>query len=137
MDSGGELMEIIWVDRRNGDDRIYIALPHRLSMEQVLIKAKVKAGSYAARLVERVYRSIFESSLELKRDYDLYYRLEYETFHRYLRRRLLLAKNEADAVARCVHASAIIIEFKPRLDFLRDDTGRALLETLLKDEGGA
>jgi hypothetical protein len=127
-------MEIVWVDRRDGNDRFYLALPRRLSREQFFIRAKVTPGSYAGRLVERLYGNIFEISLELKRDYNLYYKLEYDTFYRYLRRRLLLSKSEAEIIAGCFENSSVIIEYKPRHYFLRDDTGRALLEKLLTDE---
>jgi hypothetical protein len=127
-------MEIVWVDRRDGSDRFYLAFPRCLSREQVFIRAKVTPGSYAGRLVERLYRNIFEMSLELKRDYNLYYQLEYDTFYRYLRRRLLLSKDEAAIIAPCFEISAAIIEYKPRHYFLRDDPGRALLEKLLTDE---
>jgi hypothetical protein len=127
-------MEIVWVDRRDGSDRFYLALPQRFSREQIFSRAKVAPGSYAGRLIERLYRNIFEMSLELKRDFDLYYQLEYETFYRYLRRRLLLSKDEATTIAGCFESSAVIIEYKPRQYFLRDDTGRELLRQLLMDE---
>lgn len=127
-------MEIVWVDRRDGNNRFYFALPRRFSREQFFARAKVMQGSYAGRLIERLYRNIFEMSLELKRDYDLYYQLEYDTFFRYLRRRLLLSKSEAEIVASCFENSSVIIEYKPWHYFLRDDTGRALLENLLMDE---
>lgn len=127
-------MEIVWVDRRDGSDRFYIALLQRFSKEQFLARAKVAPGSYAGRLVERLYRNIFEMSLELKRDYGLYYQMEYDTFYRYLRRRLLLSKNEAEIIAGCFENNSVIIEYKSRHYFLRDDTGRALLEKLLTNE---
>lgn len=127
-------MEMVWVDRRDGNDRFYLALPQRFSREHFVARAKVTPDTYAGRLIERLYRNIFEMSLELKRDYDMYYQLEYDTFYRYLRRRLLLSKDEAATIASCFESSAIIIEYKPRHYFLRDDTGLALLEQLLMDK---
>jgi hypothetical protein len=127
-------MEIVWVDRRDGSDRFYLALPQHLSREQFFTRAKVTPDSYAGRLIERLYRSIFERSLELKRDYGLYYQMEYDTFYRYLRRRLLLLKSEAEIVADCFENSVIIIEYKPTYYFLRDDTGQGLLRKLLAEE---
>lgn len=127
-------MEIVWVDRRDGRDRFYVALPKRISKEKFFARAKVTPGTYAGRLIGRLYHHIFETSLELKRDYDLYYQLEYGTFYRYLRRRLLLSKDEAEIIAGCLDASEIIVEYKSRHYFLREDTGWELLEKLLADE---
>lgn len=127
-------MEILWVDRRNGSDRYYLALPQRPSKEQFFTRAKVTPDSYAGRMIERLYRNIFERSPELKRDYSLYYQMEYDTFYRYLRRRVLLLENEAEIVAGCFENSTTIIEYKPTHYFLRDDTGQALLRKLLVEE---
>jgi hypothetical protein len=127
-------MEIVWVDRRDGNDRFYFALPKRMSKEQFFASAKVKPGTYAGRLIDRLYQNIFETSLELKQDYTVYYQLEYLTYYRYLRRRLLLSKEEAEIIAGCWDNSEIVIECKPWHYFLREDTGRVLLEQLLSDQ---
>lgn len=127
-------MEIVWVDRRNGSDRYYLLLPRSIGREEFLAKAKVTEGSYAGRLVDRLYRHIFERSCEIKRDFQLYYQIEYGSFDRYLRRRLLLTKDEAALVAQGFEKAALIIEYKPTYYFLRDDTGRAVLEGLLSAE---
>jgi hypothetical protein len=103
-----------------------------MSKEQFFASAKVKPGTYAGRLIDRLYQNIFETSLELKQDYTVYYQLEYLTYYRYLRRRLLLSKEEAEIIAGCWDNSEIVIECKPWHYFLREDTGRVLLEQLFK-----
>ena len=93
--------------------------------------AKVRAGSYAGRMLERIYLQIFEGSLELKHDYEIYYQVEYVDFIKYAKRRRRLKIEEATQIASVYQESAVILEYKPRQSFLREEVGTAMLRELL------
>jgi hypothetical protein len=62
-----------------------ISLNQVTSKADFLKRAGVRPDSYSGRLVQRIHEGLFESSLDLKRDFDTYYRGEYADFATYLR----------------------------------------------------
>jgi len=124
---------ILSVERTSGDHRLYLALPRPITRDEFLSNAKVKPETYAWRMIDGMYRHIFESSLELKRDFETYYRLEYLDFFKYCRRRLRLTDAEAQQIAGLYDTSAVLIEYKRMYYFLRHENGLRLLETLLSE----
>lgn len=73
-------------------------------------------------------------SLDLKRDFDLYYRVEYGDFGEYLRKRQLLLRDEAADIAMAYRKSAAIFLYKRPYSFLESGSGQALLKKLLNAE---
>ncbi len=122
---------ILWVHRQTGEDRFYLALSVTPSKEQFMAAAKVRAGSYAGRMLDRIYSQIFDGSLELKRDYETYYQVEYVDFIKYAKRRRRLKTKEANEINSVYESSAVILEYKPRQSFLREEVGTAILKKLL------
>lgn len=121
---------ILWVERRSGDDRYYLALSRLVSREEFLHAAKVVPTTYAGRMMDRMYTGIFENSLDVKRDFERYYKVEYGDFVKYCRRRLRLRADEAQALARVYDGSVALFEYKPGFYFLEGDVGQELLKAL-------
>jgi len=99
-----------------------------------LKRAAARPNSYAWRLASRIYKDIFVESLDLKRDFDLYYEVEYGDFGEYLRKRQLLLRDEAADIAMAYGKSAAIFLYKRPYSFLESSPGEALLKKLLDTE---
>jgi len=121
------------VDSHNSTTYI-ISVPALVSESVFLERAAVRPDSYAWRLAIRVYRDIFIKSLNLKRDYDLYYKVEYADFSRYLRTRHLLHREEAADIASAYGKAAAIFRYKYPMSFVESGAGETLLKKLLNTE---
>jgi hypothetical protein len=113
----------------------YILAVHRVPTEaEFLRRAKVRPGTYAGRLMAKLYERLFERSLELKRDYTTYYAVEYGTFARYLRKRHLLSDVEAKELEKQFPRAATIVRFGWLYTFMQEGVGADLLAKLLDME---
>jgi hypothetical protein len=112
-----------------------VVVPDLVSESAFLQRAAVRPNSYAWRLASNIYRDIFIKSLDLKRDFDLYYKIEYGDFGEYLRKRHLLHREDAADIATEYKNSAAILRYNRPYSFLEDDPGETLLETLLDVKG--
>jgi hypothetical protein len=121
------------VDSSNSTDYV-ISVPNLVSEREFMERAAVRPNSYAWRLATRVYRDIFTKSLDLKRDYDLYYKVEYGDFSKYLRVRHLLHRDESADIASAYGKSAAIFRYHYPYSFLESSQGMTLLKTLLMTE---
>jgi hypothetical protein len=79
-----------------------------------------------------MYRDVFVKSPDLKRDFDLYYKLEYGGFGEYLYKRHLLSREEAADIASAYRKAAAIFRYKYPYSFLESDPGATLFKTLLR-----
>jgi hypothetical protein len=126
---------MIIVTQSNSYREEYILPVRRVPSEsEFLARAKVRPVSYAGRLVSRLYGRLFRLSLELKRDYAVYYRLEYAAFADYLRRRHLLSAKDADALSLREASAAAIIRFRQPYYFMSEGCGEEMLNELLDVE---
>jgi|SRR5450631_3759759 len=121
------------VDSHNWTTYI-ISVPALVSESVFLQRAAVRPNSYAWKLATRVYRDIFIRSLNLKRDYDLYYKVEYADFGKYLRARHLLRREEAADIANAYEKAAAVFRYKYPLSFVESGPGETLLKKLLNIE---
>ena len=97
-----------------------------------LERAKVKPNTYAGDLITGLHDAIFRCSLELKRDFNEYYSIEYSTFVAYLRKRLRLPPEIVKRVEADWPKSKKVIHFHPTYCFLEDDYGVEFLQRLLE-----
>lgn len=111
-----------------------ISIPNVVSETTFLQRSGARPDSYAWRLASNLYKDIFMKSLDLKRDFDLYYRVEYGTFAEYLRKRQLLRRDEATHIATAYVRSASIVRYERPYSFLESSPGETLLKTLLDTE---
>lgn len=109
-----------------------ICLGTSIDEAALLLKAKVKLGTYAGELITNLYDEIFHRSLELKRDYADYYALEYGTFDEYVRKRFLFSSELVSTISSQFSQSNQIIYFQPSQYFLEDDYGLDFLKRLLE-----
>lgn len=61
-----------------------IRLRKRYSWESFRNKAKVVPGTYSEVLVQRLYSSVFENSIDLEQEYKTYYKDEYENINQFM-----------------------------------------------------
>jgi hypothetical protein len=66
------------------DEPLVLSLARKPELQEFLGELGLKAGGLGARLFERVFRNIFEDSLDLRREYDRYYSVEYPQFKDYV-----------------------------------------------------
>lgn len=124
---------IISLGRDSSSRRSFmICLDSPIDEAALLLKAKVKPGTYAGELIANLYDEIFHRSLELKRDYADYYALEYGTFDEYVRKRFLFSSELVSTINSHFFQSTQIIYFQPSQYFLEDDYGLDFLERLLE-----
>jgi hypothetical protein len=111
-----------------------VSLSASISERTFIERAGVLANSYAGRLVSRLYEDLFMTSLDLKRDFDKYYRVEYAKFGEYLRKRHLLQRDDASEVEQEYSKSEAIVYYKHAYSFLEESVGENLLKCLLEPE---
>ena len=109
-----------------------VCLGSHIDEATFLLKAKVKAGTYAGELIANLYDEIFHRSLELKRDYADYYALEYCSFDEYVRKRFLFSAELVGTISSQFSQSTQIFYFQPSYYFLEDDYGLDFLERLFE-----
>jgi len=110
----------------------YVLAVHAVPTEaEFLRRAKVRPGTYAGRLMAKLYARLFKWSLELKRDYTIYYEMEYGTFTRYLRKRHMLSLAEAKGLEERFARASAIVRFGRLYTFMEEGVGADLLESLL------
>lgn len=113
-----------------------ICLPTMVTQATFLRRAKVKPDSYAGELVANLHDAIFRQSIDLKRDYDEYYDVEYATFGEYLKKRFLFLPEIAAKCSEQSQSSRMLIYFQPRFCFLQDfQYGCSFLGKLLEGKG--
>ena len=84
-----------------GDNKWLICTNEMVSQADIEERAGVRSGTYAADLVNRLHRQIFEKSINLKGDYLTYFKPEYKSFKRFLQVRFDFSDEvvqEADAL---------------------------------------
>jgi hypothetical protein len=75
------------VTLRRTDIGVVISSLKRPTLKACLSKAKVRAGSYAAEIVERLYGLYVEDAVDLKAEFKKYYQPEYTTIEWFLYRK--------------------------------------------------
>lgn len=119
-------------DEINWREGFLICLQRPVTEALMLSRAKVQAGSYAAGLVALLYDALFRRSLDLKYDYDRYFRIEYPNFHTYLAKRYSFGEPVNTQVAAEVERSSMLIYYEPGFCFLDDEGGIDFLASLLE-----
>ena len=79
--------------------RYLLCLETLVDKSTLMLRAKVKAGSYAGNLIANLHDEIFSYSLDLKHDYLSYYAVEYDEFFIYVRKRFLFNQEVARTLA--------------------------------------
>ena len=115
-------------------EQYLIAVRKCVTEEVFLERAKVRSNSYAGRLASHLYQDIFVRSLNIKRDFALYYEVEYEEFGEYLRKRYLLDRDDASDLSTAYAGSEAIYYYKRPYSFLREGVGEELFSKLLRAE---
>lgn len=98
----------------------------------LLRRAMVKPATYAGDLLINLHDAIFCRSLELKREYEKYYAVEYATFTEFVRKRFLLSQEVVGKFSAEFARSSHVIYFNSCYCFLEEDYGREFLEKLLE-----
>lgn len=111
-----------------------LCLSGPVSEQQMLERAQARHDSYAGRLVSLLYRTIFVYSLDLLSDYNRYFAKEYESFGVYLKRRLLLSRDVASAIADAAATARVVVKFSADFSFLQDENGVTYLKALIEPE---
>lgn len=114
---------------------LILCLDEFVDEDELLRRANVKKGTYAAGILSKIYRNIFVHSVDIKYEFEKYYRLEYKTFDRYLERRLFLTAEESASIAAVSDKSVAILRYKPHQSFLSDEYGIDFLQRLLMPKG--
>ena len=128
------MIKVVFNSSDNHENYV-IALSQVISKADFLKRAGVRTGSYAGRLVQRIYEGLFESSLDIKRDFDTYFKVEYADFAAYLRKRHLFSREDTDDIERTYLQSAIILYYRRFYSFFDEGVGETLLMKLLGPEG--
>lgn len=125
---------ILKIPRRIGDEYV-ICLAEEPLLPDVTKRARVRAGSYAYDLVTSIYDYVLKRSLDLKRDYEEFFSVEYPTFAEYLHRRLRLTQDLIDQLVPQYDRSARIMLFEWMPSFFVESLEANVLDTLFGARG--
>lgn len=103
-----------------------------ISKVEFLRRARVRAGTYAGELIDRLHDAIFQCSPDLAADYSKYYAIEYSTFAQYLRKRVRLPADIIRRVTRHCSKDQTVLHFHPGYSFLDEEYGTEFLKRLLE-----
>jgi len=120
--------------RRHQRDEYIISLESTVPESVCLQRAGVRPGSYAASLVSRWYEQIFIDSLNLKDDFDRFYKIEYSNFAVYLHKRHLFSCDDIAQIEKEYLRSKVIIHYTQPASFFEDGIGEDLLQAILEPE---
>jgi hypothetical protein len=84
-----------------------------------------------------VYESMFVSALDLRADFEKYYRTEYVSFRRYLHKRHRFWDDDASAIQKEYDENAqVIVHWQRPLSLFDDEAGEQVLNCLLEQGVG-
>lgn len=75
-----------------------LLIDKNLNKKSFVLNAKVKEGTYAFILVERIYDMIFSELIDLKKEFDNYYCNEYSSFPVFLKKHYNLDEKLIDYI---------------------------------------
>lgn len=62
----------------------YLIFAHKDLTEEYFVEKSGAVGGYAKELFQRIYKSLFSESMDVRYMYDTYYRVEYKDFTEFL-----------------------------------------------------
>jgi hypothetical protein len=114
-------------------DVFAIGVDDFLSLEATAQRGQVKQGTYGYELVADIHWALTTGSLNLKRDYDLYFAKEYCSFAEYLRRRYRYSRRTIAVLSSLYSQYAIVLRFDPGITILGGAQAYVLLESLFSN----
>jgi hypothetical protein len=109
-----------------------LCLPKSVPFTTMRRRAKARAGSYAANMVQRLHDSLFIWSLDLKHDYITYFAVEYDTFEQYLLGRHSFPTEAVAGISAEFGRSGVIVHASPAWSFVEDEDDTSFLQALVE-----
>lgn len=126
-------MDVFPLEIENSWRSYYIlCLDEEMGEDEFVQNAGVMSDSYAGALVTNLYERIMKNSLDLKGDFERFFRAEYETFEKFLKQRYFMFDDEIGPIIQHYDASIKIILFRPYHSFIAEDYGIAFLRRLFE-----
>ncbi|MBV6459409.1 MAG: hypothetical protein HONBIEJF_02557 [Fimbriimonadaceae bacterium] len=107
------------------------SIPH---FDTFLESAGVEGSGYAATITDRIYRQLFELSIDLKGEFEMYYKPEYDSFNEYLYRNFELPDEFIQQADDVYDQYEYLRLAYPYANFLHGDDGENRLRLLLGEE---
>lgn len=85
-------MKIINLDH----GKLFVIFDRFYDLSELKSVVNSQQGSYAEEITERIYQSLFSGTKNLRKEYDDYYAVEYDSFSKFLYWRYLI--NEAESI---------------------------------------
>ena len=68
----------------------------KVYLDRFINKAGVKANTYAGNLMTKIFGALTENTIDLKKEYQRYYKAEYDSFELFLYNKYLLSQKTID-----------------------------------------
>jgi hypothetical protein len=111
-------------------DAYVICIAEPVDLETLQRRARARPGSYVGDLIDSLFDSVFNRSLDLKRDYEVYFGAEYRTFQEYLTKRFRFSAAITERISAQFSESKQQIYLESGPYFLEDEHGQDFLEIL-------
>ena len=92
-----------------------------LKKEEFLSECGSSSG-YSKQVFERIYESIYSELVDLRREYDQFYKMEYESFEKFLYRKLNISPDDIESLIAFSESKNYLKIFKYR-DYSSGDYG--------------
>ncbi len=98
--------------------------------------AGARPDSYAGEIVGYLHDAVFRRAIDLKRDFQTYFRPEYGDFKTYLSKRFLWEPELIDTICESFERSAAVIYLDASASFVSEEFGQRFLENVFRSREG-
>lgn len=113
------------------EDNYLIGLNTFPCREEFMARCGVAEGTYAGRIALRIFFTLTRYTLDLKREYSLYYEPEYATFSEFVIVNHGVPEDLAQTLNQYYQDFEMVLDFEPYQGILHGEEGTALLHKLL------
>jgi len=117
------------------DFRLFVVFDRHYTLAKFRVASRVRSGSYAEELVERIYDCLFGYSRDVSREYERYYAVEYPDFADFLYWKYGIEKQLADRISTRRDEGAYVGYGRDTIGMFSDETVSCALDSILSKLG--
>jgi len=114
---------------------VLVAFSKKYKLSEFRKAAKVKKGSYAGDLVDRIHRCLFVNTKDLVGEYEKYYKIEYSDFSMFLFWKYRIDLELAKDLGTSINKKTFVGYGRNTISMIADDTFKRVLENILSELG--
>lgn len=115
-------------------DQYLVFLTETTALPEFLERCHVVHDSYAGKIVTDIWRGLYLLSVDVRLEFDLYYKLEYNDFSEFLACNYTFPDFVVQGANRLYNSYRYIFYYKPYQGFLHEAEGATLLRALISEK---